>query len=292
MYVPVLRVKRRWVDDELGVYKTMSIPMIAAFLRLGRKYEIDHLRKLATKRLSHFFPSRLQDMGSVPSNAAIMINIKRGDLLTCANIIRENDLLLFLPSALYLCLVKDKTGAPSLFHPVPEMPQPILPLHDIQLCLQAYDKISRLQTTETFSWLCDGGLASDCSRSVCATSKKILCRKYLYAPAPFLPFVSWKDDWEIGLCDNCVSKSRASHNKGRQNAWDQLPSAFALPDWEELRLKWSTVRQSFNSASERYNLLMQSSVILCSVSRCRGRYLMRSELIAVNCDCLKYLRTW
>lgn len=246
MYI-FAHVEVRWTGDDPGQFAPMPIPILAAFLRLGRKYEIEHLRKHAYKRLLRDFSPRLEctlDSDTLILAVGIENWGKSGDLLTLVNILRENDLLLFLPAALFKCVSRAHRGIFSLFYSTTEIAHPILSMQDIQLCVQASQKIYGLQATQTFSWLHIDDPRHHCSLPACAAFKKILCQELLIPPAHLNPFCLWDKSWEAWLCGECVSISRARHNEGRQNVWDQLPLIFGLPDWEELRLKWSTVRPS------------------------------------------------
>lgn len=230
----------------------MPILILAAFLRIGRKYEIDHVRKQAISRLSNTLPSDFQAWCATynspirprPGNI-IKIDYNNDEHLTLVNIIRENDLLVYLPPALYRCVAQDTGKYISIFHSIPDTTKPILSIHDIQLCVQAYKNICYLQATETLSWLVPNETQPPCSSRRCVAIRGKLFRLYLFPSPVCIPFVEWQAKWQThGLCDECATTSRKSHDEGRLKIWNQLPSVFELPDWEELRLKWSTVCSS------------------------------------------------
>ncbi|KZP17860.1 hypothetical protein FIBSPDRAFT_933786, partial [Athelia psychrophila] len=50
----------KWLDDSFEKRKQMPLAVAEGFLRLGRKYEIDHIRNQAVQRLAVIFPSDLK----------------------------------------------------------------------------------------------------------------------------------------------------------------------------------------------------------------------------------------
>ena len=63
---------------------------------------------------------------------------------------------------------------------------------------------------------------------------------------PCNPFALWDAEKAKGLCGPCKVAAQTTHNTGRQAIWDQLPGVFRLPDWDELKAKWSTVSQLYD----------------------------------------------
>ncbi|KZP32780.1 hypothetical protein FIBSPDRAFT_433532 [Athelia psychrophila] len=52
-----LHDSRKWLEEhDFENKKPMPLAVVEAFLRLGRKYEIDHIRKQAVQRLAVTFP--------------------------------------------------------------------------------------------------------------------------------------------------------------------------------------------------------------------------------------------
>lgn len=212
----------------------MPFPVAKAFLCLGRKYEIEHLREQAIERLAIDFPATWQDFELYfkLKPKAIELMSRPGDMFKMVTILREHNLLLFLPWLLYRCFHMDHSGHTSLFLKSPDTLQPILCLDDIQVCSQALGKLCRLQASETFAWL-DPSLT--CADKQCDAMRRSIMQAAYYPVTTCAPFSPWDVGLEAGLCAECAPKSRDSHNAGRQRVWEQLPSVFGLPDWEELR---------------------------------------------------------
>ena len=56
-------------------------------------------------------------------------------------------------------------------------------------------------------------------------------RRYTYC----VPLAQWDPtDENAGLCQFCVVTSKQLHNEGRTKVWQELPSTFDLPGWDEL----------------------------------------------------------
>ncbi|KAF7972134.1 hypothetical protein HWV62_18864 [Athelia sp. TMB] len=235
---------QRWSDGGAGAHETMPIAVASAFLRLGRKYEIVHLRKRIAKRFVANFPTTLQDQDRIVQAAESVLaafdhEVERGDLLALANVIRENELLLCLPFALYLCVLQDAHSTTSVFFAPPGTSTPILSLADIQRCAAAKESLRRLAALELFPWLHQDYKHFFCTRTWCTDAKTRLAGQLLYPLPPCSSFEQWHDSWADGLCARCAIDAHARYNKGRQAIWDQLPAMFGLPDWADLRRHWA-----------------------------------------------------
>ena len=130
----------------------MPIAVLGAFLRLGRKYEIDHIRKAAVQRLAVDYPTELGAFRAswTTEFATFEIHDVTGGHLPIINVIRENDLLVHLPAAFLECIADHHNKAVSVFFPSPESQQPILPYTDIELCVQVHQTFLQYQCSDMF----------------------------------------------------------------------------------------------------------------------------------------------
>lgn len=81
----------------------IPFPILAAMLRLGKKYEIDYLRDEALTRLTSEFPRTLKEMQLLPPEYSY-IKHQKGILYDIINLARETAVYSILPVAFYLCL--------------------------------------------------------------------------------------------------------------------------------------------------------------------------------------------
>lgn len=47
-------------------------------------------------------------------------------------------------------------------------------------------------------------------------------------------FPRWKIRWGKGLCSACIEEAKTIHERSRRALWDELPSIWGLPPWDEL----------------------------------------------------------
>jgi hypothetical protein len=75
-------------------------------IRLGRKYDIDHLRDEALLRLTVEFPTTLSEWENLAPNYTQIIHEEENDglLYDIVNLAHQNDIKSILPAAYYLCL--------------------------------------------------------------------------------------------------------------------------------------------------------------------------------------------
>jgi hypothetical protein len=211
--------------------------VVAAFLRLGKKYDISILRSEAIKRLTYECPSSLEDFDKLEFWS--MIEAEDGLPLEIVRLARENDLPSVLPIALYCCCrcysaveilngVKGRDG-----HHIS------LSAEDREACIVANQRIIQAQATTSFSWMYPGTASSSLytycrNPTSCPSARKdLLCRTFLPLPKS-IALDLWEAEWELGMCDICVDAAKKSHSEGREKMWDDLPTFFELSEWTEL----------------------------------------------------------
>ncbi|KAF9231197.1 hypothetical protein BU15DRAFT_68530 [Melanogaster broomeanus] len=100
-------------------------------------------------------------------------------------------------------------------------------------CILGREKLAELYQ-ETFSWLKTRRDASVCTdKNRCAAGIEATCAE-IWFPERSIggighdPFVAWDMRWESRLCPKCLMFCKAVHERGRVNAWTQLPAVFGL----------------------------------------------------------------
>lgn len=249
----------RWVEDTSDNKTLMPVPVLGAFLRLGRKYEIDHLRKQALKRLAVDFPTDLDTCTDVmlkikgvkvrtssPRSWPTSIDVKlsEGGLLTLINILRDNDLGVFLPFLFAVVVFFDIRRNLSVLQRSPYNGEPILSLDDIDLVVRASRKIAHLPSTGALSWTEPSEQYALCENDRCDEARGKIALHWYKHDVPIFPlFREWSVRWTQNtlLCDPCKVQGRIIYREAQEKIWEMLPNMFALPGWEELRSQQSTV---------------------------------------------------
>lgn len=216
----------------------MSITVVAAFLRIGTKYEIEILRTEGIKRLFYEYPSNMSDYYGI--DAWSRIDNSDWVDIDAANLAREQNLLSSLPAALYLiCSGYDAEGLITGIERNDGTIAKISPTGLIT-CLAARESLAKLQKQTTFAW-------ADSPASIyssCKTPQKCVESRTQIMLGLFLPPASicGLDHWRYGstghlvkgMCTRCIKVAEKLHIDGRTDFWNALPGIFGLPEWDEL----------------------------------------------------------
>ncbi|KAJ7070058.1 hypothetical protein C8F01DRAFT_542043 [Mycena amicta] len=210
-------------------------PLLAAVLRLGKKYDMPRFRQEALSQLKREFPATLDELDQIASNGYWQyIYHGKSAKRTLAGVIslaRETGIYSVLPVAFYHLKPSEDT-------------KDLLSLSDRVVQLEGRLALLRLQEETTMKWLrpCeeseDGRKipCDECAQStVCQSALKETAFTTLRSIAGKEHVLDeWDEDWEQGLCRFCTEAAKAIHEEGRRECWRRLPSVFGLPDWEEL----------------------------------------------------------
>ena len=221
-------------DDD----KPQTFSVVAAFARLGTKYDFRQLRNEAVKRLTFMFPSRLEDMGNIHIEGNCII-AETGLIFEAINLARETNMLFLLPAAMEYCC------AVHTIHDIlngvqrPNKTPIFLSVEDQTACLSGWYELIHRQAEETYRWLdrnAEGTLFPECQRrSRCTDGRRRIFYSMSHPVTCCVPLEPWQGaDWEKHMCATCNAASQAQHERGRQNVWNELPSFFGLPGWAEL----------------------------------------------------------
>ena len=212
----------------------LTLSTIAAFLRLGHKYDMDFLCAEATTRLAHEFPSTLQRWDDVENSRTLVTDI--GPMCDIINLARANNtpkLDHIIPAAFYFCCQANNfKGVLGDFETQPTKYNS----DDQKAFILGWDSLVQKQAEETFSWLVgQNTMVPFCLSKKACTSAKQTLRLQLFLPrTKCIALYPWQSDWEQGMCGNCVSAAKRYHEEGRQRIWNDLPLFFGLPRWDKL----------------------------------------------------------
>jgi hypothetical protein len=211
--------------------------VVATYLRLGTKYQMEEFRTQAVKRLSYEFPATLEELDHMKTYSRIDECASYADEhFTVINLARSYNLPRVLPWA--FAAACELLSVEEILRQT-DSAQPYLLREDQQTCLVGWQKLLRKQRVTTFSWLTAGN--PGCSKMSCKMARHTVLIDELLPSGNVVPFkpechplAEWEEEWEKGLCASCVTVGRDKHRCGRQKLWDALPSMFGLPEWAEL----------------------------------------------------------
>ena len=152
--------------------------VIAAFLRLGRKYDIQQLYSEALKRLELAFPSTIEEYDCSPDSFTLddVWDMNYNALLFAViNLTRENDILHILPAAFYAACasLNGKEFIEAMENP--EVNTHELSVFDQRVVVKGWDSVVERQARTTFRWLTQKhSLAPICISDDCTHKKKDL----------------------------------------------------------------------------------------------------------------------
>ncbi|KAJ6593501.1 hypothetical protein B0H19DRAFT_1090601 [Mycena capillaripes] len=218
----------------------LSIGVISALIRLGRKYEFRDILDSAVERITLENPTTLEDYANLYRDADgkyIMTRIvpDPGVPFDLVNLARENNIVSALPALYYraacgglealLDSVSRNDGTFASLAPV-----------DLRRCILGREKIvnAQFEPDYTWGWLQSEVSDNDCfSPQKCTQARDSRLRKYtltvgIRALAKFDPG-AYKD-----MCRGCKQSVRELAIAGRKKLWDDLPGFFDLPSWAEL----------------------------------------------------------
>ncbi|KZP23501.1 hypothetical protein FIBSPDRAFT_823475 [Athelia psychrophila] len=221
--------------------KPLKIEVVAAFLRLGKKYDIEVLRVEALERIFGEVATTLDEMLSNTNKPKRLIEagffrnlpLPWVDIL---NLAREHDLQSVLPLALYKCCRLFDKG--TAFSTNRDMSEFRISVSDQLLIAAGTKRIIELQNRTTSAWagaessiLDRCPIPESCARDLLdILHDKFLTCVYIRGTHPWV-------DPQDRLCKFCRTNGKMEQSQGRQRFWDSLPGLFDLPEWPELRLE-------------------------------------------------------
>ncbi|KAJ7185853.1 hypothetical protein C8R46DRAFT_882121 [Mycena filopes] len=221
---------------------TLSSDLVAALLRLGRKYERESSKKNAIWRINYEFPSTLEAWTEVEVGTT-KIESQRGFLVQILILAHENGILSSIPTIAFCCL-RDRQLEAILTDELcsDSGARVILPDHmKITLAIAA-ERIAVFQW-EAYEWLDEDSVvpAARCtSQDKCMKQRTVLRRILNFGDdlRRYHTLTTWEpddEDWSEGFCDECEAAARGRFNADRVEFWDALPGFFGLPAWAELK---------------------------------------------------------
>jgi hypothetical protein len=184
--------------------------------------------------LSAAFPSHLQDFVAT-------VDWKSGSsvppfvFFDLISLTRETGNLLMLP-AIYLryCL---EFSIDSVLKGIkrPDGTSAVLSPQDQHAVLQGWHKLLHMQYHDIYYFMTKDRLqAAGCYM---AGACSLAHARFFFTeigPSVNMVFQPWKDEWDMDMCGSCIALGRMLVEDTQDEAWDQLPSIFGLPGWNDL----------------------------------------------------------
>ncbi|KZP02751.1 hypothetical protein FIBSPDRAFT_1055669 [Athelia psychrophila] len=218
--------------------EALSITVVAAFVRIGTKYEIEIIRTEGLKRLLYEYPSSLSDYDEMDAWSRIVCTPSVN--IDAANLAREQNLLSLLPTAFYLtCAAHDAKSLTSGCPRDDGTIAMILPI-DLITCLIARESLAKVQLKTTFAWVNPyPSIYSSCGTPhKCIESRMQIMAILLLPPNNICGLDFWGRDqmneFVDNMCTRCQRVAKKLHNDGRVEFWNKQPGCFDLPEWVEI----------------------------------------------------------
>jgi hypothetical protein len=211
------------------------LAVVAAYLRLGTKYEIAQFRTEAIERLSYEFPSSLEEVDDIDHYSRIQeCQSLEQEGFSVVELARKCNVPKVLPWALYsIC-----AGTPfdEILSPA-ESGQLKLSPADQRICILGWRELVECQGEVTYAWLLqsEAGMYTKCQTGErCAAVRKDRLHDLLLPVSNCIALRAWEPEWADGMCATCGTTAENSHNVGRETIWASLPTFFELPEWPNL----------------------------------------------------------
>ncbi|KAJ7725324.1 hypothetical protein B0H16DRAFT_1594531 [Mycena metata] len=210
-----------------------TVRLVAAILRLSKKYDFPRFREDCVRRLKQEFPTTFAEFDKVRSKWTFFQD-EVDTLLGILSLARDVDLHSIRPQ-LYCSIIE------MYMHAILDPKNTSLIPSDRFACLMGAVSLMKLQFTTTLSWLdfktkpphIPSGTCTQHDK--CSQGAKAIFLSIANPLPAYWIFDKWNQRWDPHLCRACRSKAKEIYDAGRETCWKELPAAFGLPDWEELK---------------------------------------------------------
>ncbi|KAJ7163051.1 hypothetical protein C8R46DRAFT_333518 [Mycena filopes] len=210
-----------------------TVALLAAMLRLAKKYDVEVFRKDCVRRLKTQFPTTLTEFDTISRLRWTVVKYEISNYPALVSLAREIGLHSILP-ALYGDIL---TGGQYFVGKLLRQGGGYS-AEDRLACLTGYGTLLAQQSSSTLAWLenMDDPPSLDCrQRTKCVAALKEVALNFFAEGPKVWAIRQWDEDWEVGLCSVCTKTAKEVFNEGRKECWDDLPGAFGLPGWEDLK---------------------------------------------------------
>lgn len=246
-----------------NVREELPFPALSAMIRLGRKYQIDHLRDEGLARLKLEFPSTLEDWDSMDGDKYTHISwpdlVSGSTIAATIKLAHECNIQSILP-ALYLLYAPTMVSRRAtrlhghdalitlvgqdnqLFMHPDSLPVPYAALRS---CVIGCGRLREAAAGQILGWRQRvGGIETCVAKKSCQNASRRLMRDLLRGDPIRNDVMESFENYEKteagltrlrDLCGPCKEYARKAHEDGREAVWTALPIYFQLPAWGDLK---------------------------------------------------------
>ncbi|PPQ74640.1 hypothetical protein CVT24_004234 [Panaeolus cyanescens] len=226
--------------------EAIDFPKVSAYLRLGIKYDITHLRDHAIRCLKAQYPSEMkQKMESLKVKR--YINLGDATPFDVINLLHEVGLFSPLPTAYFMAIHKYTNE--EIFEHLHKQPPPYAFASTmLRNCIAGRDALAKRVWTSAFTWLRKPGpVSKGClDPSICGQVVNGLRRAIHPSDPQFTSLVLVETIGTVleqagvdnKFCTKCVRDARLLHKISHVFSFYELPSAFRVGNsWNEVNKK-------------------------------------------------------
>ncbi|KAJ7125107.1 hypothetical protein C8R44DRAFT_782342 [Mycena epipterygia] len=235
--VDVEHLLRVLYNPTLLLQKALPLPVIAALIRLGRKYDFRDLLDAGVERLAFEHPTTLEGYDALSNDGTYnttRIVQYRGIIYDIIALARENNIFSVLPCAYYRALIYHTPE--QLFDGVLKTDGTVASLApvDQRRCVLSRIKLLKAQTEpgHTIGWLRSPPSNACTTPENCTKARNSKLGKYM--SGLYLCALSQYSE-QRSTCGPCRQHNEEMTVAGRKKMWEALPGFFDLPPWGQLK---------------------------------------------------------
>ncbi|KAF8496916.1 hypothetical protein JB92DRAFT_2988857 [Gautieria morchelliformis] len=216
--------------------KPTPFSAVAGVLRMSSKYMIGPLQEKAIEHLCRIYPTKFVDMESDHKSIRNEVFGSASDApehpILLLNLVRSCQVAKLLPWA-YYAVVRWSFRDIVAGHTLPDRSVARLSSEDMHTCLLGFETLLTTQHANIKQLFRGPGSKcsshSSCSDGIAEAYTRALEEHGTGLVAPLGPLRR-----KVNACDRCVASIKRVDLEQRQEVWNQLPSVFGLPPWNEL----------------------------------------------------------
>lgn len=211
-----------------AVVLAIEYAAVVGILKLSAKYDIPHLHHSAIAHLSKIYPTTLAEWDQ-REKALSSASYPPFAVLELAH---SMDIPHILPAVFYDCSTQTNEALVNAISGSAQMP-------NLRTCLDARQALLEETLTGIYGFLREGDLFGCKDSSRCSQARLRCMKKTTFAShggSPLAVKVDWTE-YEVWTCLFCFHRARTWYLGAREKLWNDLPSYFNLPTWDQLQIQ-------------------------------------------------------